>query len=437
MRSGATNRFGPGAGRRTAALVCLAFSLGGLAGGGCKRGEPTEPGPQAGAETHGAGTGDHKDEEAHAELPTRVRLLPEVVEAAGLRTAAAALEILPSTVELSGELAADPDRAARITARVPGRIVAVRVKEGQKVAAGELLAVLESPELLRMRAAYVGAQARGQSAEKNAERLGSLLQSGLAAEQEARGAAADARALKAEESAAARTLAAWGLAPSELLQQGARLELRAPITGYVVSRDAVVGQWVPPEHTLFDVSDLDRAYFVGRLFEKSLARVQLGQPAEIRLSACPDVLLLGTVESIGRRLDPVARTVVARIVVQEPPGHPGLLKIGLFGTARISEREGGPQARGDSLPDGGARDAGTEAALLVVPLTAVVRLREKDVVFVRQPDGHFEVHPVTLGRSAGGRVQVLSGLRAGEQVVVQGAFTLKSAVLKATFAEEE
>ncbi|MFO0573849.1 MAG: efflux RND transporter periplasmic adaptor subunit [Polyangia bacterium] len=413
------------AGRRAAAPLCAGLVLSLLAGGACRRGEPGAP---AGASQPGPGEsapGEHKDEEAHAELPTRVRLAPEVVAAAGLVTAAAVLEALPSTVELSGELAADPDRTARITARVPGRIVAVRVKEGQKVAAGELLAVIESPELLRVRAAYVGAQARGQSAEKNAERLGSLLQSGLAAEQEARGAAADARALKAEESAAARTLASFGLSQTELTQQGARLELRAPLAGYVVSRDAVVGQWVPPEHALFDVSDLDRAYFVGRLFEKSLARVQPGQPAEVRLSAYPDVLLLGTVESIGRRLDPVARTVVARIVVKEPPEHPGLLKIGLFGTARVSEREAG-------TPDGGVGEA-----LLVVPLTAVVRLRDKDVVFVRQPDGHFEVHPVTLGRSAGGRVQVLSGLRAGEQVVVQGAFTLKSAVLKATFAEEE
>lgn len=418
------------AGRR-AALPLLGLTLGLLVGGACRRGEPGAP---AGASQPGEHKdGEHKDEEAHAELPTRVRLAPEVVTAAGITTAAAALEALPSTVELSGELAADPDRTARITARVPGRIVAVRVKEGQKVAAGELLAVLESPELLRVRAAYVGAQARGQSAEKNAERLGSLLQSGLAAEQEARGAAADARALKAEESAAARTLTSWGLSPTELTQQGARLELRAPLAGYVVLRDAVVGQWVPPEHALFDLSDLDRAYFVGRLFEKSLARVQQGQPAEVRLSAYPDVLLLGTVESIGRRLDPVARTVVARIAVKEPADHPGLLKIGLFGTARVSEREA---AAPSSLP-GGKSDGGTGEALLVVPLTAVVRLREQDVVFVRQPDGHFEVHPVTLGRSAGGRVQVLSGLRAGEQVVVQGAFTLKSAVLKATFAEEE
>jgi cobalt-zinc-cadmium efflux system membrane fusion protein len=61
----------------------------------------------------------------------------------------------------------------------------------------------------------------------------------------------------------------------------------------------------------------------------------------------------------------------------------------------------------------------------------------KDVVFVRQPDGDFELHHVTAGRSADGRVEILGGLRAAEDVVVEGVFTLKSTVLKSTFGEEE
>jgi len=74
---------------------------------------------------------------------------------------------------------------------------------------------------------------------------------------------------------------------------------------------------------------------------------------------------------------------------------------------------------------------------VVVPLTAVTKVADRDVVFVLQPDGDFEVHPVTLGRTAGMRAEVLTGLRAGELTVVEGVFTLKSAVLKGTFGEEE
>jgi cobalt-zinc-cadmium efflux system membrane fusion protein len=66
----------------------------------------------------------------------------------------------------------------------------------------------------------------------------------------------------------------------------------------------------------------------------------------------------------------------------------------------------------------------------------VVELSGKSVVFVRQPDGDFELHELVLGESNLGRVHVLSGLREGEAVVVTGAFTLKSAVLRGTLAEE-
>jgi multidrug efflux pump subunit AcrA (membrane-fusion protein) len=82
-------------------------------------------------------------------------------------------------------------------------------------------------------------------------------------------------------------------------------------------------------------------------------------------------------------------------------------------------------------------DVAPQRSQLVVPLDAVVRVAQDDVAFVRQPDGHFEIHPLKLGRSAAGQVEVISGLRVGEQVVVQGAFSLKSVFLKNTFGEEE
>ena len=67
----------------------------------------------------------------------------------------------------------------------------------------------------------------------------------------------------------------------------------------------------------------------------------------------------------------------------------------------------------------------------------MTRIADRDVVFVRQADEHFEVHPVTLGPSASGEVQSAPGLREGEQVVTDGVFAVKGAILKSTFAEEE
>ena len=119
---------------------------------GCKKNPPAsevkekEDAPHASKE--------HDDEsEGHEELPTKVRLPAEVLASADVRTAVVTKKPLPATVDLTGEVVADPDRAVRVAARVPGRIVEVRFKEGERVKAGAILVVLESPELARARAA--------------------------------------------------------------------------------------------------------------------------------------------------------------------------------------------------------------------------------------------------------------------------------------------
>jgi cobalt-zinc-cadmium efflux system membrane fusion protein len=366
-------------------------------------------------------SGGHRDESEHESLPSRVRLSDRVIRAAGIRVAPVALLALPSTVNLTGELISDPDRTAKVTARVPGRILDVAFKEGDRVRAGALLATIESADLARARAALSAAQARSQAAHQNLERLRRVAASGLASGQELAVAEADSATVDAELRAARQTLSAFGAAagPSDgaAAADGARLALRAPVAGFILARDAVRGQTVTADHVAFVIADLDRAYFTARLFEKDLARVRTGAAAEVRLNAYPAEVFVGTVESVGRALDPVARTVLARIAVHN---RNDLLKVGLFGTAHVV------------VTDGGARTPRP-----VVPLSAVTQIAGSDCVFVREPDGDFELHRVTLGRSAGGRVEVVAGLRAGEQVVVDGVFTLKSAVLKRTFGEED
>ena len=132
------------------------------------------------------------------------------MRAAGIKTAPAVLDSLPATVDLTGEIAADPDRSAQLAARVPGRIVDVRVKEGDRVKAGQTVAVLDSPELARARATLAAVAARSKSARLNADRLKSLEAKSLASGQEVAAAEAEGAALDAEVAAARQTLAALG-----------------------------------------------------------------------------------------------------------------------------------------------------------------------------------------------------------------------------------
>lgn len=374
----------------------------------------THSGPEAAANLP-----QHKDEsEEHEELPSKIRLPRDVIASTGIKTERVKVTVLPATIDLTGEIASDPDRTAEVTARVAGRILDVKVKEGDRVRAGALLAIVESPELAKARATRTSAEARLRSARLNAQRLANLEAKALASGQEVATAQAEAASLEAEAVAARQTLSAFGRDVLQVDGSPARLDLRSPLDGFVFSRSVIKGQTVGPEQVIVVVGNLDRAVFLAKLFEKDLAQVANGAPAEVRLNALPGQLFEGKVLSIGKQLDPTARTVLARISVAD---HDGLLKVGLFGAARVVVGSGAP---------------GREPKL-VLPAAAVTKIANKDVVFVKQADGDFEVHPVTLGRTAAGRVEILSGLRAAEEVVTTGVFNLKGAVLKSTFGEEE
>lgn len=359
----------------------------------------------------------HTDEAEHEELPSKVQVSKQVIAASGIKLLPATKENLPNTVDVSGEVVVDPDRAAAVTARAPGRIVEVRFKEGQKVTAGSILAILESSDLAHARSLYTSAQAKATVARQNAERLANLSQKGLSSGQEVEATKAEAISAEAEAKAARESLSAFGASAATSTENAARLELRAPIEGYILKRNAIVGQSVAPDTVLAEIARFDEVYFVGRLFEKDLVNVKTGGAAEVRLNAYPSDNFPGTLESIGRQIDATARTVTARIRVRN---HDDRLKAGLFGTARIT-----------------IESSEATRPRLVVPLTAVTHVADRKVVFVQHADGDFEVHPVTLGRSASGKIEVITGLREGEQVVVEGVFTLKSAVLKSAFGEEE
>jgi cobalt-zinc-cadmium efflux system membrane fusion protein len=359
-----------------------------------------------------AAAADHRDEPDHEELPRRVRLSDQVITQAKIRTEPASKEVLAITVTLPGEIAVDPDKSARLSSPVAGQLSRLTFQEGSSVRRGELLARVRIPDLSRLRAEQASAHAKASSMRANATRLEELLAKGFAARQEALDARAQAEALEAEERSATEQLRLLGSGASG----NAELALRAPISGVIISRSAVLGQPVRGEDVIADIADLSEVWFLGRVFEKDLERVRVGAAAEVELNAFPQRHFSGAIEYVSRQIDPIARTVTARVRLHNADGA---LRLGLFGTAHVS-----------------SGSAQTEP-VLVTARSAVTEISGKPVVFVRQPDGDFELHEVSLGESSLGRVRVLSGLREGEAVVVDGVFTLKSSVLRGSLAEEE
>ena len=356
----------------------------------------------------------HADEPKHEELPKRVRLTKQVIADAKVKTAAVVKEVLAPTIALPGEIVSDPDKTARVSTPAAGRLVAVSFREGSIVKKGDVLGAVRVTDVGKVRSAHNGAAARGASARANADRLQGLADKGLASKQEALAARAEADALEAEARGLGEELGVLGLGAKGT---GSEIALRAPVGGVVISRDAVVGQPVTAEQTVATITDLSEVWFLARVFEKDLGRLEVGAKAEVLLNAYPKERFAGVVEYIGKQLDPVARTLTARIRLTN---RKDLLRLGLFGSARVAVAE-------DSK----------KGPVLVVSQNAVTEIAGKTVVFVRHEDDDFELHEVVLGDSAVGKVEIVNGLREGEQVVYDGVFTLKSAVLKSTLAEDD
>lgn len=356
----------------------------------------------------------HRDEEVHAELPKQVSLDAAQAAKAGIETTRVKKTALPATLTLTGEIIAEPDRTARLSSPTAGRLEQVNFNEGASVKRGDVLATIRVPDVGRLRGAYAAANSRAKASRLNAERIEALKASGLGSEQALVDAQADARAQEAEAHALGEQLTAIGVSTES---GGFIVALRAPISGVVVSREAVVGQPINTDAVLATIVDLSEVWFLGRVFEKDLSRLRVGTSAEIELNAYPDGHFHGTLDYVSQQIDPMARTLTARVRVTNETGQ---LRLGLFGRAHVDIGE-----------------AGKEATALVVPRDAVLDVAGKKVVFVKEKDGDFVMHAVALGDSAMDDVQVLSGVSDGEEVVSKGAFTLKSLLLKASLSEEE
>jgi cobalt-zinc-cadmium efflux system membrane fusion protein len=316
-------------------------------------------------------------------------------------------------IMLLGELAVDQRAYAEIGTPAPARVTRLFVNAGDSIRAGQTLAELTSPQLGRARAEYLSASARLTLAEAALER-----KRGLAAEQivplrevqEAESAVGEARAALR----AARTeIAAFGAEPPTDDGDGATssaFALRSSVAGAVIERTAVLGQMLDPASPAFRIGNLSTLWLTVHAFERDAVRIQSGVSARLAFSALPGQDFEGTVTTIGRHVERESRTVPVRIDVQN---RDGLLRPGMSGTA--------------TLPVGAS-----DAPILTVPVASVQRVRNEWCVFLPRDANHFQIRRIGRGRDLAGEVEVLSGLRAGETIVVDGAFLLKAQAEKGT-----
>jgi Cu(I)/Ag(I) efflux system membrane fusion protein len=185
----------------------------------------------------------------------------------------------------------------------------------------------------------------------------------------------------------------------------------APIDGYVVRRSAVLGAYVVPEASLFDIVGLDRVYVVASVPPALLLRVKVGDGARFSTPALPGRTFDAKVDLVYPTVDPDARTARVRFSLKNADLS---LRPGQVGTAEF------------------AAAAATE---LTVPLDAVIDTGRAAYVFLAEGEGRFSPRAVSLGEARGERVAVQGDLRAGDRVVSRATFLIDSeSRLRASFA---
>lgn len=338
-------------------------------------------------EAHGEVPGDLRP----GELPAHaaVTLSGEGLRLAGVRTAEVREERLTRTVRTVGRVTIDERRLHRVQAKVAGWVESLAVSfEGQPVRRGEPMLALYSPELLATQEEYLLAR-------QHAERL---LASSVP---EVR------RGAEELVSAARRRLALFDVPESFLAALDASgrarrtVELLAPASGHVISREVVAGARIEPGMPLFTLADLSRVWVEADFYESEARFVRPGARAELRLPYDPETAFSAPVAYVYPELDPESRTVRARFDLANPELR---LKPGMFVDVELPI------------------DLGTG---IVVDDSAVIDSGAREVVFVAAGGGRFEPRAVRVLWRGEGRARLApGGVTPGERVATGANFLL-------------
>ena len=271
-----------------------------------------------------------------------VTLTRENLQNVAVKTEPAQLSSFGMTLKAAGRVGANLNKTAKVTPTLEGRLTKLSFDLNDHVKAGDVVALVESPELL-----------------------------------------------------------------------GKPLELKAPIDGVIIERTATAGELVDKSKAIYTISDPAQLWAIAEVKERDIAAVKSGQDATFTVLAYPQEKFEGKVVLVGNQVESDSRTLEVRIAVANSDGR---LKAGMFADVEIVT----------TILDN----------VLLIPDGALETDGENQIVFVALDGKKFEKRVVKLGLEQSGRVQILSGVKAGENVVTDGSFILKSEMLKGQLGEE-
>jgi len=332
------------------------------------------------------------------------------------RQAVGVADLPTDEVIAPGRIEANPNRVSKVTLPVAGRITTVLVKAGDAVTKDQPLLTMASPDadaaisaFLSAGAAVTQAQAALGKAQADFDRASDLFDHNAVAKkdvQAADSALAQAKGgvqqSQATREQAERRLAVLGLASSDFKQE---VVLRSPLSGKVLELSVVPGEFRNDmSASVMTIADLSTVWVTSQVPESYIRFVQVGERVEINLVAYPGETFDGRVARIADIVDPQTRTVKVQAEMRNPQGR---FRPEMFGSIHHIE---------------------SIAQMPVVPAGAIVRSGNRTIVFVEESPGRFVERVVTLGKPAGASVRIISGVKPGDTIVVDGVMLLQGLV---------
>jgi cobalt-zinc-cadmium efflux system membrane fusion protein len=347
-----------------------------------------------------------------ADVPKSIEVTPALLKILQID------KVMPSEVHdnlsLSARVELDEQQVARIGATVTGRITEISAVLGQNVKKGQRLAFLSSIELGKAQSDYLKARSQVNLQHLTVQRANRLLESGAIATTQLQVRQSVLDEAEVDLRAARDQLRVMGMSESDLkrLDQERSIhsfsQVTASIDGVVIERNVAIGQVVQPTDSLYTVANLSQLWLVAEIPEQQVSWAKEGDKVKAEVPALPDQEVTGKLIYVADLVNPETRTVKVRMALDNPQR---LFKPQMLATLKISKHG---------------------AQKLVVPGESVVRENDKDYVFVQTAPNRFELREVRLGPEEGQQLPLLEGLKAGELIVVKGAFHLNNERLRNT-----
>lgn len=319
-----------------------------------------------------------------------IRITPERRQLIGLKFATVTCKNVSDRLETTGNIETDQRLQGYVQTRFTGWIEQVFANTTyQYVRRGQPLFTIYSPDLVSTENEYLLALAARRR----------VKDSGLAE------VTADASSLV---DSAAERLKLWGVSPREIArlqrERSVRraVEIDAPMSGYIVERNALPNMYVQPDTRLFTITALSKVWIYAAVFQDEIGKVRRGDPATVTVDAYPGVKFEGRVDFIEPQIDPVTRTARVRCEFNNPTGE---LLPGMFAHVVLD------------LPMG---------EQIVIPDSAVLRTGMHNVAFIDRVDGYLTPAEIELGAHAGDEFIVLKGLVPGQRIISSANFLIDS-----------